>query len=93
MSYITNELLAGLFAVHLAAFTILWLMKRKNKYLLTILTFFLLTCAYLLKVFAIELEIGGINMATGLRHAAWVTLAITIILLIYLRIAQRKQNN
>ena len=76
------ELLLFVFSTHLPYFAWKWNRTRELRYAATTLTFFLLTVAYGIRVFAPGVSIGGISLFTISRVPAWAAAAVSIGLLL-----------
>ena len=76
---ILTTLLLLVFVVHLAAFIVLGLRRRQPYYLSLILTFSLLSGAMAVRLFAPGWTVAGdLELAHGLRMAAWAAAAVSI---------------
>jgi len=71
-------LLALVFAVHLGAFAYLGFRRRQLYYLALVLTFALLTAAFLLRALAPDLEWLGAPLHLIVRRAAWLAAAVSL---------------
>ena len=72
--------LLGIFLIHLVAFAALGLRRRQPYYLALVVTFSLLSGAMLARLAVPELTIAaGLTLAEGLRRAAWVAAAVSIV--------------
>ena len=80
-----NPLLLVLFAVHLAAFGRLAVLRREVYYAVASLTFALLVAVFALRLWAPHWEIGGVPVHWALRVGAWMSAAGSLSLLAYRR--------
>ncbi len=90
MPDILKSALLALFAIHLAAFALLWWRRRQAYYLAASLTFLLLTATFAVARFAPDAALGGLSLFWLLRIAAWLSAAVSIAWLIRRRLARRR---
>ena len=76
------ELLLFVFSTHMPFFAWKWARTRELRFAATTVTFFLLTIAYGIRVFAPEGSIGGVSLFSIMRVPAWAAAAVSIGLLI-----------
>ena len=74
-----NATLLLVFLVHLAAFVVLGLRRRQPYYLSLVLTFSLLSGTMAARLFLPDSTVaGGVELAHGLRMAAWAAAVVSI---------------
>lgn len=72
-------LLLAVFAVHLAAFSVLWFRRRQAYYLALVLTFSLLTASVALRIWGADApQVADRSLAEWLRFGAWGAAGISI---------------
>lgn len=81
--------LLAVFAVHLVVFGRLAITRRERYYVVVSATFALLVLAFSLRIAAPTLTLGGVGIHWYPRVAAWVSAAISLVLLIKRRRARR----
>ena len=69
-----------IFIIHLVIFSGLALIHKRPGHRMAAVTFALLAMGYALRIWWPEWQVGGLRAHIGLRRAAWITSAATLLL-------------